>query len=217
LARGEPPLLRAAVAIKIGALSAHAAAADELAALANRLQRVTVRISTRGRRVDGVGAGILWPLDGKPAVITNAHVVPPRHGDELLIESGGRVLARARVLARDRELDLALLTPADEPNEWPSPAVLGDARALRAGEMIVALGHPFGVGGALSVGVVHAVPNGDDEWLRADIRLAPGNSGGPLATLDGAVVGINCMIARGLGIAIPAHIADRFAREVVSR
>jgi serine protease Do len=199
------------------ALSKHAAAADELAALADRLQRVTVRISTRGMRGDGVGAGIVWPLGDRPLVITNAHVVPPRRGDELRIESSGRLLADARVLARDRELDLALLVPTDEPNEWPSPALLGDARALRVGEMVVALGHPLGVGGALSVGVVHALPNGDDEWLRADIRLAPGNSGGPLATLDGAVVGINCMIARGLGIAIPAHIADRFAREALSR
>jgi serine protease Do len=209
--------MTAAVALQHGALSAHASAADELAALADRLQRVTVRISTRGMRFDGVGAGIIWPIGDRPVVVTNAHVVPPRRGDELLIESGGRVLAEARVLARDRELDLALLVPDSEPNEWPSPAVIGDARALRVGEMIVALGHPLGVGGALSVGVVHALPNGEDGWLRADIRLAPGNSGGPLATLDGAVVGINCMIARGLGIAIPAHLADRFAREVAGR
>jgi serine protease Do len=95
-------------------------------------------------------------------------------------------------------------------------ATVGDARSLRTGEIVVALGHPFGVPGALSVGVVHAVPNGDDAWLRADIRLAPGNSGGPLATLDGAVLGINCMIARGLGIAIPSHIVDRFVNEVLS-
>jgi serine protease Do len=209
--------MTAAFDLRRGVLSAHAAAGDELAALAGRLQRVTVRISTRGMRFDGVGAGIVWPLGDRPAVITNAHVVPPRRGDELLIESGGRIVADARVLARDRELDLALLVPAAEPNEWPVPAVLGDARSLRVGEMVVALGHPLGVGGALSFGVVHALPNGDDGWLRADIRLAPGNSGGPLATLDGTVVGINCMIARGLGIAIPAHVADRFAREAVSR
>jgi serine protease Do len=103
----------------------------------------------------------------------------------------------------------------DAPDEWPRPAAVGDARALRTGEIVVALGHPFGVPGALSLGIVHAVPNGDDSWLRADIRLAPGNSGGPLAALDGAVVGINCMIARGLGIAIPSHVAGRFVREAL--
>src|SRR5436853_5058112 len=111
--------MTAAVALRHSAFSAHAAAADELAALADQLQRVTVRISTRGMRFDGVGAGIVWPLGDRPMVITNAHVVPPRRGDALLIESGGRILAEARVLARDRELDLALLVPDREPNEWP--------------------------------------------------------------------------------------------------
>jgi serine protease Do len=86
---------------------------------------------------------------------------------------------------------------------------------LRVGEIVVAIGHPFGVFDSLSVGIVHATPKGDDGLVCADIRLAPGNSGGPLATLDGVLVGINCMIARGLGIAIPAHVADRFVREAL--
>jgi serine protease Do len=88
---------------------------------------------------------------------------------------------------------------------------------LRVGEIVVALGHPLGVDGALSVGVVHAMPNGDDPLVRANIRLAPGNSGGPLATLDGEVIGVNCMIARGLGIAIPARVAEAFVREVLKK
>jgi serine protease Do len=197
--------------------AAAASLSSELQSLSNRLRRVTVRVATTGTRFDGVGAGIIWPSSGRSIVMTNAHVVPRRRGDQLVVEDDAGHRADAEVVARDSDIDLALLALGDMPTEWPAPAAIGDARALRAGEIVVALGHPFGVGGALSLGIVHAAPTRDDSWLRADIRLAPGNSGGPLATLDGAIVGINCMIARGLGIAVPAHVADRFAREVAAR
>lgn len=190
---------------------------SELQMLAEQLRHVTVRVAAPGAHFEGVGAGIVWPSSGRSIVMTNAHVVPPRRGLRLAVvdEAGHRV--DAEVIARDIEHDLALLAPEHVPNDWPAPASIGDARALRAGEIVVALGHPFGVGGALSVGIVHAAARRDESWVQADIRLAPGNSGGPLATLDGAIVGINCMIARGLGIAVPSHIADRFAREVAAR
>ena len=206
-----------ALTTRLGAFGTHGSVAAELETLATKLSLVTVRISSHGARVDGVGAGILWPVDGRLSVVTNAHVVPPARGSGFLVESVTGRVANARVVARDRELDLALLALSEPPDEWPTPAVIGDARTLRAGEIVVALGHPLGVDGALSVGVLHAVPNGDESLVRADVRLAPGNSGGPLATLDGTVVGVNCMIAGSLGIAIPTHLADRFAREVSSR
>lgn len=209
--------MSSAVAAHFGAFGGRSSVAAELEALATKLSLVTVRISSHGTRVEGVGAGILWPVDARLSVVTNSHVVPPARGSGFLIESVTGRVANARVVARDRELDLALLALREPVDEWPTPASIGDARLLRAGEIVVALGHPLGVDGALSVGVLHAVPNGDESLVRADIRLAPGNSGGPLATLDGTVVGVNCMIAGGLGIAIPAHLADRFAREVRSR
>jgi serine protease Do len=204
-----------AMAARLGAFGASIAV--ELETLATKLSLVTVRISSHGMRVEGVGAGILWPADGRLTVVTNAHVVPPARGSGFLVESVTGRVANARVVARDRELDLALLTLSEPADEWPTPASIGDARALRAGEIVVALGHPMGVGGAISVGVLHAVPNGDESLIRADVRLAPGNSGGPLSTLDGTVVGVNCMIAGGLGIAIPAQVAERFVREASSR
>ena len=190
---------------------------SELEMLADRLRRVTVRIATIRERFDGVGAGIIWPLERRRVVVTNAHVVPRRRGNALVVQLAGGSHVDAEVVARDTDLDLALLALDAVPDDWPAPATIGDARALRAGEIVVALGHPFGVGGALSVGVVHAAPKNEDAWVRADVHLAPGNSGGPLATLDGKIVGINSMIARGLGIAIPAHVADRFAREAAPR
>jgi serine protease Do len=201
----------------IAAPAAGRSLTSELQELADRLRRVTVRIATTGSRFDGVGAGIIWPSKGRAIVMTNAHVIPPRRGDQLVVEDEAGRRAEAHVIAREADLDLALLALDGAPNDFPAPASIGDARSLRPGEIVVAVGHPFGVGGALSLGIVHAAPGADDSWVRADVRLAPGNSGGPLATLDGAIVGINCMIARGLGIAVPAHVADRFAREVAAR
>jgi serine protease Do len=185
----------------------------EMEALAAHLRQFTVRISTHDSRAGGVGAGIVWPTTAGALVVTNAHVVPPQRSGLIVATSSG-VEAEARVLARDRERDLAALTIADPPGDWPAPATIGDARDLRVGEIVVAVGHPLGVDGAFSLGVVHAAPNATHRLICADIRLAPGNSGGPLATLDGDVIGVNCMIARGLGIAISARVAELFVREV---
>lgn len=205
--------MSAAAALAVVAGSSHVALADELQALATRLRAVTVRIHTRGDRFDGVGAGVLWSSSQGTVVVTNAHVVPTSRGDEPFVEDAEGRVASARVVARDRDHDLALLRLSDVDGSWlGAPAVTGDARALRTGELVVALGHPFGVEGALSIGIVHAAPTGQSAWVRADVRLAPGNSGGPLATLDGSVVGINAMIVRGLGIAVPADVVDAFVR-----
>ena len=116
----------------------------------------------------------------------------------------------AEVTARDVRRDLAALTldaaglPAAE---------IGDSVVLRVGELVIAVGCPWGMAGALSAGVVHAVGSrdtGGDTWVRADVRLAPGNSGGPLADARGRVVGINSMIANGLALAVPSGVVERF-------
>ena len=208
--------MTAAQALMLAAPAApRPALADELEALAMRLRRITVRIHSRGSRFDGIGAGVLWAHDGQPFVVTNAHIVPPRRRDTPRIELFGDRVREGRVVARERERDLALLALDAVPDEWPAPAFLGGGSELRTGEIVVALGHPFGVPGALSVGVVHAAPGADDRWLLADIRLAPGNSGGPLATLDGTVIGINAMIVRGLGIAVPAIAVRAFVHRTL--
>lgn len=205
-----------AAAVAAIAATGHREIAGELEALASRLRESTVRIHTSRGRFDGVGAGVIWRLTGgRVAVVTNYHVVPPSRGDDVSVEVARGRASDGMVVARDREHDLALITVGDPPNERVTAAALGATRSLRVGEIVVAVGHPFGVPHSLSVGVVHSVPNGDAGLVCADIRLAPGNSGGPLATLDGAVIGVNCMIARGLGIAIPARVADRFVREAL--
>lgn len=196
---------------------AASAYSGELSHLAGQLRAVTARVHARGQRgFSGVGSGVVWSRGqrGRGLVVTNAHVVPGKRGLWPIVELADHRAFEARLVARDPRGDLALLMLEDSSHELEA-ARLGDARTLRAGELLVAVGHPFGIPGAMSLGVVHAVP-GETDWLRADIRLAPGNSGGPLATLDGAIVGVNSMIVGGLGVAIPTHVVERFVRSAFS-
>ena len=158
-----------------------------LARVADRLQQVTVEVYSPG----GGGAGILWAPD---LVVTNAHVA---------------------LVSVDRRADLALLRM---PRAGVAPAALADSDALRVGALVVALGHPLGLRRTLTAGVVHAfappLPGGR-RWIHADLRLAPGNSGGPLADTAGQVVGINTMIAGDLALAIPINDVRRFVAATV--
>ncbi|MGH9723130.1 MAG: S1C family serine protease [Bryobacteraceae bacterium] len=169
----------------------------ELEALAGSLRRITVEV--RGRR-QGNGAGVVWDADGR--IITNAHVA--RESTQEITLHDGRVL-RARLESRDAQLDLASLRV--DAKGLPA-AEVADSDLLRPGALVIAVGNPLGVIGAVATGVVYEV-NGDD-WVRANVRLAPGNSGGPLADARGRVAGINCMVAGGLGIAVASNAVERF-------
>jgi len=177
-------------------------AALDFAGVAEALRRITVEISgDRG----GLGSGVLWP---RGHVVTSAHVVgTPRVAIRLM--DGVRLAAR--IVARDREADLALLEVG---GTGLAPATLATTPA-RVGSLVVAVGHPLGVRGAVTTGIVHAmapiVPGGVP-WIHADVRLAPGNSGGPLADVSGAVVGLNAMVAGGLALAVPVARVIAFAR-----
>ena len=121
------------------------------------------------------------------------------------------------VTARDPRRDLA--TIAIVPDGSPlTAAAIGHPTDLRTGDVVIALGHPLGVTGAIAFGVVHVIETrrGAPRWIRADIRLAPGNSGGPLADARGRVVGVNTLIANGLGVAVPATTVARFLADVVA-
>jgi serine protease Do len=179
--------------------------AAELAALAEILVPVTVRLRA-GR--GGEGCGVVWRGDG--LIVTNAHVV--RRGSVRARLWTGEPLD-LRLVALDPERDLAAL---EAPGRRLAPARPGDPGALRVGELLVALGHPLGVANAVSLGVVHQLvrdEGGALRWIAADLRLAPGNSGGPVAGVDGRVLGISTLIAGGLGYAVPAPAVERFLRE----
>ena len=165
-----------------------------------------VRASVVEVRSGGTGAGTVWRRDG--TIVTNHHVAGRDQAEVILAD--GRSF-RATVTARDPQNDLAVLRV---PVLDLLPAVIGDARNLRPGELVLAVGHPFGVRGALTVGVVSNAhrPVGQGrgrELVVADVRLGPGNSGGPLADARGRVVGINAMVAGGMALAVPSHLVAR--------
>jgi serine protease Do len=87
-----------------------------------------------------------------------------------------------------------------------------DAHTLRTGEVVIAVGNPMGEPGAVSVGIVHRAPKIGESLIGADVKLAPGNSGGPLADAEGRIVGINTMVAYGLGCAITSNAIAEFLR-----
>jgi serine protease Do len=178
----------------------------EFGEIAERLRRSTVQVFAHGHQ--GGGSGVIWNSDGR--VLTNAHVARAEQADVVLWD--GRRLP-ARLVSRDARRDLAELKVAE--SGLPA-ATAGDSDALRPGELAIAIGSPLGFAGALSTGVIHSVGPiagmGPERWIGASVRLAPGNSGGPLADARGRVVGINTAIVNGLGVAVPSNAAADFLR-----
>ena len=162
------------------------------------LRRITVRIV--GSR-NSHGSGTLWSSEG--LIVTNAHVASSTEQEIEL--SDGRKL-QGWLLARDPKIDLAAVAITASNL---SAASVRSARTMRVGEMVLAVGNPFDGFGAVSTGIVHQ-PVGASPWLVADIRLAPGNSGGPLADSQGNVIGVNSMIVGGLGWALTSDSVRAF-------
>jgi serine protease Do len=187
--------------------------ADALAEVVQRVQRSLVVVHN-GRY--GAGAGVVWRLGGY--IVTNYHVVA--RGKLRVTLPDGRQ-TEARLVAQEPEWDLALL----QVDQADLPGVLiADSRALQTGQIVMAIGHPWGQRGVVTAGIVGGQGKVETRGprsrqiaytsvpvIRTDVRLAPGNSGGPLVNAVGAVLGINTMIVGGdLGVAIPSHIVDGF-------
>jgi len=185
------------------AFAANPSLRDALSSVGESLRRITVAVRNGGR---SHGSGVIWSDNG--LILTNAHVVS---GSDPVVELwDGRALP-ARILRRDPLRDLATL---EIPARGLPAAITADPGGLKPGALVLAMGHPFGVRGALSLGVLHSGPvqgpRPRARWLRADLSLAPGNSGGPLADVDGRVLGLNTMIVDGLAYAIPSTAVSHF-------
>ncbi len=199
--------------------------ASAAAEMVRRVQRSLV-VLHNGHH--GVGAGIVWGRDprGGMLILTNHHVVDHQgmtwgrraDGQQLRAELEDSTEVPVRLLAKDAEVDLALLAVdiADLP-----VAMVADAHGLRVGQLVLAVGHPWRQRGVVTAGLVSSLTKaktdgrrGSVDVIRSDARLAPGNSGGPLVNANGAVVGINTLIVGGdQGIAIPSYVANDFVEQ----
>jgi serine protease Do len=171
--------------------------------IAENLRRSTVLVHA-GRR--GNGSGVIWSSDG--LIVTNAHVARRAH---LRVQLWDARELDATLVSSDAVRDIAVLRVNTKNLPAATPA---DSSRVRPGQLAIAIGNPLGFVGALTTGVVHAVgplPGlGPQAWVQAGVRLAPGNSGGPLADAAGRVIGINTMVAGQLALAIPSNAVTEF-------
>jgi len=164
-----------------------------------------------GRR--GVGAGVVWRAGGY--IITNFHVAGK---GKLQVSLADGSSWSAQRVAGDPHIDLMLLKV--EATQL-AVALIAEADELRIGQLIFAIGHPWGQRNVVTAGIISGRGTAlrDDNKspvpvIRTDARLAPGNSGGPLVNASGAVIGINTMVVGGdLGVAIPSQVVSTFVEQ----
>ena len=198
-------------------------------AVADRVGPAVVRVETRpdgGKGNDsragrgGVGSGVIIAPDG--LVLTNSHVIAGAR-EVRLTDSEGREM-QARVLGDDPDTDLALLH-ANAGHNLPS-AALGNSKSLRRGQLVVAIGNPLGFESTVTAGVISALgrtlrgQSGRliEDVIQTDAALNPGNSGGPLVSSHGEVVGINTAIimgAQGICFAVASNTAEFVLSELI--
>lgn len=183
----------------------------EVAGLTHTVGQSLVQVRN-GRR--GSGAGTIWHPDG--LILTNAHVAG-RQSLRVTLPDGQAL--PARLLAYDKGVDLAALSVDAS---GLAAIELGDSKGLRPGQWVLAMGHPWGMIGAVTAGVVidvgvpHELSALGRELIQVDLPLRPGYSGGPLVDASGRLVGINTMMAGPeVGLAVPVHEVKRFLRRAL--
>jgi Do/DeqQ family serine protease len=173
------------------------------------------------RRATSLGSGVILSADG--LMLTNRHVVKDATRIQVELADGRRLAAR--VVGFDPETDLAVLQASAR--DLPTIPV-GQPQDLRVGDVVLAIGNPFGVGQTVTLGIVSATGrtnlgiSGVENFIQTDAAINPGNSGGALIDSRGALVGINTAIysesgvSEGVGFAIPADLAQGVARSIAA-
>ena len=217
-------------------------AAPDLKAAARRATPVTVHITARPnqlpkeavkrlvepgneqrRSYDGEGSGVIYRAGGY--IITNYHVV--RDAGDIIVRTSNRRSYPAEVVGFDRTSDLAVLKI--EGDRFPTLS-LADSDAVQPGTWVLAVGSPLGLSSTVTAGIVSAkgrninlIPELDaiESFIQTDAAVNPGNSGGPLVTGDGKLLGINTAIAsqtgrfQGYSFAIPINLVQRIADDII--
>ena len=167
----------------------------------------------RERIQNSLGSGVIVGADG--LIVTNYHVI--KNSDEITVVLADRREFAAQIVAGDERTDLALLRINTRGESLPT-LKLRDSDELEVGDLVLAIGNPFGVGQTVTLGIVSAVARtttGISDlgyFIQTDAAINPGNSGGALVTMDGRLVGINTAIysrdggSIGIGFAIPSNM-----------
>ncbi|MEO7988361.1 MAG: trypsin-like peptidase domain-containing protein [Chryseolinea sp.] len=193
---------------------------DAVALLKNAVVKIDVYKNIQGKlRPAGSGSGFIFSSDG--LIFTNCHVVDK--ADKIMVSLLNENEIEATLLGKDPDTDLAILKIY---SDGYSVSKLGDASQLQIGQFVIAIGNPMGYQHTVTTGVVSALgrtlrsQNGMlvDNVIQSDAALNPGNSGGPLISTDGEVVGVNTAIiqgANGLSFSVDINTAKEVASQLI--
>jgi len=177
----------------------------------------------RDRETRSLGSGVI--VDSTGLVLTSAHVIDGARHVEIAL-SDGRELD-GKVMGVDSRSDLALVRIAGKPKNL-TPLPLGDSNKLRLGDVVLAIGNPFGVGQTVTMGIVSATGRSRvgivdyEDFIQTDAAINPGNSGGALVNMRGELVGVNTAILsrsggyQGIGFAVPTAMADPIMKSLIA-
>jgi len=186
----------------------------------------------------GIGSGSGFVIDKEGHIVTNYHVV--EGADEIQISFTSGLKTRGEVIGTDTDSDLAVIK-VDVPEEELVPVPLGDSDGLRVGQIVVAIGNPFGLNSTMTTGIISSIGRTLDslnlsssgqafaagDIIQTDAAINPGNSGGPLLNLDGEVIGVNRAIRTfntnenlepvnsGIGFAVSINIVKRVVPSLI--
>ena len=178
---------------------------------------------SRKRMENSLGSGVIVRSDG--VVVTNHHVI--KGADSITVVLSDRREFDAKVLVTDEQTDIAVLRVSMKGETLPSVS-FGDADSLEVGDLVLAIGNPFGLGQTVSSGIVSGLARTSvgitdfRSFIQTDAAINPGNSGGALVSMDGRLIGINTAIysrsggSVGIGFAVPSNMVRTIVRSAVS-